>query len=216
MLLIIAYLGLVLIARGVVPSAEELIATFAKLYARYGYEIVFASAFLESLAIVTYFVPGSFALALGVIFARTGQTDLTTVIIIALAGASLGYQLDYLLGAFGFGEVLKKIGYQNLLSSTKTQLARFGEKGMVLGFIHANFGSLVSLAAGATNYPWVKFTLISVFATLFWAIIWSLIIYSLGELFLELFKKYSFLFLILFVCIMILMNLPTRGKRKHV
>lgn len=214
LLLIIAYLGLVLIAKGVVPTSEELITTFAKLYSSFGYEIVFVSAFLESLAIVTYFVPGSFALALGVIFARTGQTELTTVILVALAGATLGYQLDYFLGRFGFGEILTKIGYHNLLQSTKSQLARFGQKGMVVGFIHANFGSLLSLAAGATNFPWLRFTLVSTSSTLFWAVIWSLIIYSLGELFLELFKRYSFLFLILFITTLVLINLPTGGKKR--
>lgn len=204
--LIIAYLVLIYIVRGTIPTTDELILTFSSLYARFGYEIIFVSAFLESLVIVTYFVPGSFALALGVIFARTGETELMSVIAVALMGATLGYQLDYLLGSFGFGEIFKKIGYQNLLDQAKSKLHRFGKRGLIVGFVHANLGSLVSFAAGATGYPWWRFSIICFFSTLFWAILWAVVIYSLGDIFLEILKKYSFLIFVFFAALLVLMN----------
>lgn len=211
-ILIAAYLILIYIVRGTIPTSDELILAFSSLYAKYGYEIIFVSAFLESLVIVTYFVPGSFALALGVIFARTGETELVKVIGVALVGATLGYQLDYLLGQFGLGEIFKRIGYQNLLDVAKSKLHRFGKRGLIIGFVHANLGSLVSFAAGATNYPWWRFLIISFFATLFWAILWSIVIYSLGDIFLELMKRYGFLLFILFACLLVLMNLWKEKK----
>jgi membrane protein DedA with SNARE-associated domain len=211
--LIVAYLILIYIVRGTIPTTDELISTFSVLYARFGLEIIFVSAFLESLVIVTYFVPGSFALALGVIFARTGETELVSVIAVALIGATLGYQLDYLLGSYGFGEIFKKIGYQNLLDTAKSKLNRFGKRGLIIGFVHSNLGSLVSFAAGATGYPWWRFTLICFFATLFWATLWAIIIYSLGEIFLDLLKKYSFLLFVLSAALLVLVNL-WKGKKE--
>jgi membrane protein DedA with SNARE-associated domain len=211
--LVATYLGLIFIIRGVFPDTEELINAFSNLYSKYGYEIIFISAFLESLVLITYFVPGSFALALGVIFARTGVTDLTTVILTATVGTVLAYQLDYLLGYFGFGEVLKKLGYGNVLDQSKRQLDRFGKRGLILGFVHANIGSLLALAAGATNFPWPKFFVISLVSTLFWATAWGILIYSLGEIFLEILKKYSFLIFIFFVSLLMLSTF-WREKRK--
>lgn len=204
LILILLYGLIIYLARGVIPSADELIDTFALLYARFGYEIIFVAAFLESLAVITYFVPGSIALALGVVFAKTGQTELVGVIGVAVFGAVLAYQLDYILGYFGFGDLLKKMGYGNLLNQSQKQLHRFGNRGLILGFIHANFGSLFSLAAGATNYPWPKFFIICTSATLFWGILWGIVIYSLGDIVLLILRKYSFLIFMLFGALFLL------------
>lgn len=212
-LLILAYLVLIFLARGTIPTSEELVEAFVILYSEYGYEIIFASAFLESLVIVNYFVPGSLALALGVIFARTGVTDLTTVVTVALFGAILGYQLDYFLGYFGLGEIFRRIGYHHLLVLAKSQLRRFGREGLMLGFIHANLASLLALSAGATNFGWLKFLWVSTLSTLFWGILWSILIYSLGEVFLEILKKYSLLLFIMSFSLILLSSFWRGGKR---
>lgn len=213
LLLIASYLVLAFIAKGAIPTADELINTFSDLYARYGYEIIFVSALLESLVIVSFFVPGSFALALGVVFARTGVTDLTSVVLVSCTGALIGYTLDFLLGYFGFSDIFKKLGYQNLLLNAEQKLKRFGDKGIVLGFFHANLASIISVAAGATNFPILRFAVIGVLSTFFWATLWAVIIYSLGEVFINLLKQYSFLLFILVASFLIIANMPKRKTK---
>ena len=214
-LLIASYLSLVFIAKGSIPSSEEMIGLFSELYAKYGYEIIFISAFLESLIIISLVVPGTLALALGIIFARTGQTDLTLVILTVIAGALLGYLLDYTLGYLGFSDLLKKLGYGKFLEQSKQKLSKFKKRGLIIGFIHANFGSFLSFSAGATGYSFPTFLLVASLATIAWTSFWSIIIYSLGDIVLEILKRYSFLFFMAVLAVLFLSQIWNRDKENN-
>ena len=146
--LLMTYVVFLIVARGVVPTSEELVNLFASFYAKYGYEIIFVSALLEGLVLVNLFVPGMLALALGAVFARTGVTDLTLVIVTASFGTVFGYIIDFLMGYFGFGDTLKKLGYQSFLEVTNNRLKKYGNRGLIVGFFHSNIGSFFALTAG--------------------------------------------------------------------
>lgn len=199
LILLISYLLLVFVLKGVMPTGEEIINTFALLYQKYGYEIIFLSALLESLIVVNLLVPGQIGMALGAIFAKTGQTQLPLVIFFVVLGSILGYLINYTLGYFGFFDILKKIGLDNLLNETQKQLDKFGKRGLILSFIHVTIGSLSSFAAGVVKYNFLTFFLIAFFSTIIWMSIWASLIYAIGEVFLEVFKKYSFLIFVLFI-----------------
>ncbi len=206
MLLLLTYLVFITLVRGSIPTAEELINTFAILYAKYGYEIILVAAFLESLVIVNFFVPGQIAMALGIIFARTGHTDLTLVVLTACLGVVLGYTVDYALGYFGFSSFVKKLGYKDLLNHTKNSIKKYETKGLMLSFVNSNIGAFASLGAGVAEYPFIKFFITAVIATLFWASIWGVVVYTFGDIFLELFKRYSFLIFVIFLGGMFFIN----------
>ncbi len=194
-ILLLTYIIFLIIIRGVIPTPDELIQTFSALYAKYGYEIIFTAAFLESLILINLFVPGQVAMALGVIFSRTGQTNLIIVVAVAVLGAISAYSLDYLLGSFGFSDFLKKTSFKSFHHESKTNLMRFGYKGLIVGFFNTNIGAFLSLAAGTLNYPWLKFITIAFISTIFWATFWAILVYTFGNIFLEVFRKYSFLFI---------------------
>lgn len=203
-ILIGIYIIFLILARGVMPTSEELIDSFALLYRNYGYQIIFVSAFLEALILVNLFVPGQLAMALGAVFARTGQTELSFVVLTASAGALCGYILDYLLGFFGFADTLKKIGYGKFLSESKSKIRQFGKRSLIIAFIHSNIASFISLAAGTVGINWKTFLLIAAISTLMWTTSWGIIIYILGEVVLLLIKKYAFLLMIIVIGMMIL------------
>ena len=213
LILVIAYIGLLFIARGIIPSGEEMINSFASLYNKYGYEIIFVAAFLESLVLVNLFVPGQIAMALGAVFARTGQTELPLVILFAGLGAISGYSLDYILGYFGFSDVLRKLGYADFLSLAKSKLKKFGKRGLILGFIHSNLGSFLSLTAGTINFNWKIFLSIAVISTFVWATFWGILVYSMGDIFIEIFKKFSYLLIILAAGIMLMLRLWKKEEK---
>lgn len=215
LILIIVYVVFLVIARGVIPTSEELINTFSSLYAKYGYEIIFFAAFFETLVLVNLFVPGQLAMALGVIFARSGQTDLLLVILTAIAGSLLGYLIDFVLGSFGFSSVIKKAGYGDLLIHAKKQLKKFGSRGLVLGFVHSNIGSFLSLVAGAVDMPWMQFIPIAVIATSFWLTLWGILIYIFGDVILVILTKYAFL-IVLLVISGLLLNFIWKAKKEIV
>jgi len=191
--LLATYIVFLIIARGVVPTSEELIDLFADLYTKYGYEIIFISALLEGLVLVNLFVPGMLALALGAVFARTGQTDLTLVILTASLGIVLGYIIDFLMGYFGFGDTLKKLGYEGFLNASRDKLKKFGNRGLIVGFFHTNVGSFLAFAAGTMRLGFLNFLIVAVASTLVWATVWGIAAFYFGEIFLNIIKRYSFL-----------------------
>lgn len=202
--LIIIYLVFIVIARGVVPTSDELIQLFSGLYQRYGYEIIFIASFLEALILVNLFTPGQVAMAMGAVFARSGQTELAFVIITASLGALCGYMIDFLMGKFGFADVIKKMGYGIFLSQAKIQIKKFGKRGIVLGFFHTNIGSFVSIVCGALDIDFFKFLILSGGATLVWMSMWGVAIYLIGDIVLMIASRYGFLIMFFIVIIMII------------
>lgn len=193
LVLITLYLVFLIFIKGAIPSTQEIIDHFASIYARYGYEIIFASAALEALVLVNLFVPGLIAMALGAIFARTGHMELTFVVLAATSGVMVGYIIDYFLGYFGFGDFFSKTGLGWMVKKAKQQLNKLGNHGLILGFAYPNVASFLSLAAGTTKMNFGWFILIAALSSAFWMPIWGIIIYSLGDIFLTVITKYSFL-----------------------
>lgn len=193
LLLILAYVVMLGFLRGVFPTGEELVRDFATFYREYGYLIIFVSAFLEGLVLINFLVPGSLGMALGAIFAKYGSTDLVAVIAVAVFGSLLAYLVDYLLGYWGFSDLLKKIGYGGLLNTTQKSLKRLKIKGLIIGFINPNVGSYLSLVAGATKQDFPLFYGVAVISTIVWFSIWAILFYTIGSVLLEVFTKYSFL-----------------------
>ncbi len=213
-LLLISYIIFLLLAKGVVPTADELINSFGEFYAKYGYEIIFISSFLEALILVNLFVPGMFAMAMGVIFARAGQIDFIAVVAAVFLGASLGYMVDFLLGYFGFSDILKTLGYENFITAARQQIKKFGRRGLIWGFIHSNIASFLALTAGTIRMDWWRFFTVAVLSTLVWTIIWSFVIYLLGDIVLFIIRKYSFLLILLFIGVMILMRIWKKEEER--
>lgn len=213
--LIITYIIFLIVAKGVMPTSEELVVKFAELYGKYGYEIIFFAALLETLILINFVAPGQLAMALGVLFARSGQTELSLVIITAAGGSIAGYLIDYVLGQFGFSEILKKTGFENLLVTAKKQLRKFGKRGLIFGFVHSNVGSLLSLVAGAADISWKVFIPICVTATFFWLSLWAVIIYIFGDVILLLVSKYGYLLMGVVILGMILSRFWKQESNKR-
>lgn len=205
--LILAYIGFFIFVRGAIPTTEEIIRHFAALYSRFGYEIIFISAILEALVLINFVVPGLIAMAMGAIFARTGHIELTLVILTAALGLIIGYVIDFLLGSLGFGKFLKKIGGGWVLNKALGELNRFGTGGLIVGFAYPAVASFLSLASGATGMKFVNFLTLAILSCAFWIPLWGIIIYALGEIFLNIITRYSMLVIAVIVASLLLFRL---------
>lgn len=203
-LLIATYVVFLILLKGTFPSGDEIISHFASIYERFGYEIIFISAFLEALVVVNFFVPGLITMAMGAVFARTGVTELQLVIFFASLGLILGYIIDFLLGCLGFAGFLKKVGYGQILTKAKKQFDRFGAHGLVLGFIYPNVASFLSFAAGSAGMNFKLFFSLAVLSSALWMPAWGLLIYAMGDIFLTIFTKYGFLVAVFVISAIIL------------
>lgn len=203
-LLLIAYALFLFFIRGILPTSEELLKLFSTYYAQYGYEILFVAALLESLVLINLFAPGQVALALGIVFSRTGETDLPFVMLAVSCGVLIGFTIDYLVGYYGFGDLLQRFGQGGVFNKAKTELKKNGGRSIFISFINPNLGAYMSLAAGATKLEITLFGLIALFSIFFWVISWSLLIYALGDIVLIIIKKYTLLLSAIFVGILII------------
>lgn len=211
-LLIIIYIIFLVIIKGTIPTGKELVDQFGDLYRNYGYIIIFFSAFLEALILVNVITPGSIGMAMGAVFARTGQVDLGIVIVVAFFGSLAGYILDYLLGYCGFSDVVKKMGYGNFVTIAKSNLKRLGTKGLVLGFINPTIGSYLSFVAGTTGYDFKLFLLVAVISSFIWLTLWAVFFYMIGKTFIDIITNYSFLIILLGISIFIFTKIWKKGQ----
>ncbi len=207
LLLVISYFVFIFIVRGGTPSAEALVATFGHLYQRFGVEIVAVAAFVEALVLVNVFTPGMVTLVLGVLFARTGQTDLHLIVLAASAGAILGYILDFMLGLFGFSDIVINTGYGRILLKARQKVTHFGAKALIVGFAHPNIGSFLAFAAGTLRLPFLPFLALTTLSTIFWMCTWGLLVYLIGDAVLVLITRYSLLILGVIIAGMLLMKM---------
>jgi membrane protein DedA with SNARE-associated domain len=126
------------------------------------------------------------------------------VILAVSCGVIVGFIIDYLVGYYGFGDVLKHFGQGSVFDKAKKELKKNGGRSIFISFINPNLGAYMSLAAGASKLEITMFGLIALFSILFWVIAWSLLIYSLGDVVLVIIKKYTLLLSAIFIGILII------------
>lgn len=213
-ILIIFYIAFTILLRTIFPSGQALVHQLASIYGKFGYEIIILGSLMEALVLVNFFTPGVAAVGLGVIFAKSGELDLTLVIIFAVLGSLVGFMLDFLLGRFGLGELIDRMGYGGIFNETKLKLEKFSLKTFSLAFMHPNLGALVSLAAGALRMDFRKFFLLAFLSTLSWYILWGLLIFALGQVFLIILTRYIFTIFILIGAIWLLVTIYGQTKER--
>lgn len=211
--LISLYVGFLIALRGTIPTSAELIAHLSSLYERFGYEVIFIGAALEALVLVNLFVPGTVAVAFGAIFARSGEVNLTLAVLAGTSGAIFGFIIDFLLGYFGFGKLIKRLGYGSFIEKAKNQLEKYGVKTFMLGFIHPNIGSFISFAAGAIKLNFLWFLILAGLSTLAWVSFWGILVFAIGEVFLIILTKYIWILIFLVLSVWILSTIYGKTKK---
>jgi membrane-associated protein len=191
-ILLVIYLSFLVFLRQALPPEEELIAHLTGIYDRYGYEMIFVGAFLESLILVNFLVPGVVTIGLGAVFAKVGDLSLSYVILAATAGCMLGYIIDYVVGYLGLAEIIKRVSNEKTLEDTKKTVEKYVYKSFALGYIHPNLGAFLSIAVGASKITFRTFLIFATLATLFWMSLWGILIFTFGKLFLVILTKYVF------------------------
>src|SRR4051812_4891264 len=94
------YFLVIVIIRWKIPSAEKIITYITNLYQHYGYGIVFVSGILEAMFLIGLYFPGSVAILLGAVVARSGVVSLPLIILIGTLGILIGYTINYFMGKY--------------------------------------------------------------------------------------------------------------------
>jgi membrane-associated protein len=184
------YLIAIIIIRLKIPDTHTIIEIVTDLYQKFGYAIVFFSGILEALFLIGLYVPGTAAILLGAVVARSGAVSLPLIIVLGTLGMLIGYTINYFMGKYGWYHVIAKFGLEKGIKETEKKMKQHGIKAMFVGFISPNSGSLIATAAGVMKMPFGKFILLSAACQLFWSTVWGMVAYILGPLFVEIALKY--------------------------
>lgn len=181
LLLIGVYLGVTLLLKDTLPSTDVILQHFEVLFGRYGYEIIFFGAFLEAALIIDLFVPGSSVVLAGAYFASRGVISYPIFLIVSAVGFFLGFLLDYLIGYYGWSDVLRKIGLGKQLQIAEKKVERMQGRAFFIGYFHPDSASLFAVAAGIIKMKFETFALYSWIAGSLWLIFWTGLVFVLGS-----------------------------------
>ena len=148
----------------------------------YGYWAIFFGVMLENAGVP---VPGETILLIGGYFAATGEFYLPLVMLIAATGAVIGDNIGFVIGHHYGRGILLRFGRFFFLTPKRLEhmenyFARHGNKTILVARFITGLRVFAALLAGASRkMPWRVFVVYNLAG----AILWSVLITTLGYLF---------------------------------
>ena len=147
----------------------------------YGYWAVFFGVMLENAGVP---VPGETILLIAGYFAATGEFHIALVMLVAATGAVIGDNIGFAIGHHYGRTVLLRLGRFVLLTPKRVKhmedyFERHGNKTILVARFITGLRVFAALFAGASKMPWRIFVVYNVAG----AILWSIVITTLGYLF---------------------------------
>ena len=152
------------------------------LFARYGYTVVFVGLLLENAGLP---IPGETALLAGAALAQFGHLRLAIVILVAIAGATLGDNFGFLIGRRVGRALVERHGARLGLTPSRLQqfdrfFLRFGPQTIFIARFVTGLRVLGALLAGASGLRWRTFLFYNALGAVVWSIAIALVGYSLA------------------------------------
>lgn len=145
------------------PVLDSILDWVTDLMSTWGYLLIFAGMFLESMFLTGWLAPGTVILLLGGLFASKGDLNVFLVGGIALAAALLGDTVGYIIGRRG-GQALVDKYSSHFKIAERTEKAeryfeRFGPVTVLFGRLLSGLDAFVPLTAGMAGMPYWKYIL---------------------------------------------------------
>jgi membrane protein DedA with SNARE-associated domain len=156
---------------------------FDKLPPGPAYALIFALVAIEYLGIPA---PGETSLILGALLAAaTHHLAIQWVILVAAVAAFIGSNIGFAIGYFGGSRVLLRLTRWLHIKDERLKVARYlfnhyGVWVILLGRFVTILRAYISLLAGVTRMPYLRFEIASVVGALLWAGLWGIVYYEAG------------------------------------
>ncbi|EDZ99467.1 phosphoesterase PA-phosphatase related [Burkholderia sp. H160] len=134
--------------------------------------VVFLAAFLEAIAVIGTFIPGSTAMFLAGALTGTGSLSLAWVFVWAIAGAVAGDGISFWLGDRYKERIVLLWPFRThpeVLDAGQRFFLKHGAKGVVLARFIAPLRAIVPVVAGMMGMRPLRFYAINVLSALLWA-----------------------------------------------
>lgn len=134
--------------------------------------VVLLASFLESLAFIGTFVPGSTAMFVAGALVGAGALNLGWVMVCAIVGAIAGDAASFWLGARHAGTITQMWPFRRhpgALAAGKRYFEAHGAKSVVLARFVGPMRAVVPVVAGISGMPPARFFVVNVVSALIWA-----------------------------------------------
>lgn len=149
-------------------SVNELLLLLDKLFASYGYSIVFFSSFVE-ITPLGWTIPGGGILAAGGFFSYGKDLNLAGVILAGGLGAWATFLLAYVLGKRTGNYLVKKLSQEENAKKAKILLKKHGAVILTTSMMANLIRFWVAYVAGTQKYNLYKFLFYSLTASFAWS-----------------------------------------------
>jgi membrane-associated protein len=141
--------------------ADTILNFLVPFFSSWGYVIVFAGIFLESIFLTGWIAPGSTVLLLGSFYAAQGELNLAQIAVIGVLAAFLGDNAGFFLGARYGERLLRKYhDHKRLckgLEKTQGYFRRFGGVTVLFGRMISGVDAFIPLFAGLGGMRYRKY-----------------------------------------------------------
>ena len=203
----------------------DLINFLSPYMATYGYYLVFFGVALECSAMLGLIIPGETILLLASFYAAHGELSLTTVILLAMAGAFIGDNIGYSIGRKGGRRFILAYGkYVFITRKHQRAVDRYfkehGGKTILIARFTSFLRALAAFTAGSLKMPYRVFFWYDLIGAIAWSIAISLLGYFLGgnwPLVEKIIERVGYGALVLIVLIIVIaLFLRYRRRKKYV
>jgi len=148
------------------------------LFARYGYAAVFVGVFLENTGLP---VPGETMLLAGAALAQFGRLSLGWVIASAIAGATLGDNLGFLIGRHGGRRLADRFIPAAQLRDFDRYFEQHGPKTVFVARFITGLRVVGAILAGGGGMRWRTFLMYNALGAVVWSTTFGFVGYALGK-----------------------------------
>ncbi|MFM0173630.1 VTT domain-containing protein [Paraburkholderia sediminicola] len=134
--------------------------------------VAFLAAFLEAIAVIGTFIPGSTAMFLAGALAGTGSLNLGALFACAIAGAVTGDGMSYWLGSrykSQIGQLWPFRTHPQVFEAAHNFFAKHGPKSVVFARFIGPLRAIVPVVAGTSGMTPVRFYTMNILSALLWA-----------------------------------------------
>ena len=144
---------------------------------------VFGAAFIESFALIGVVIPGVVLLAV-ISGMAASSLNVFELVLIAYVASFLADILSFLLGT-GISKSIDKLWpfskYPNLLIQGRSFVKRFGILGVFVGKFIGPIRPLLPLTAGSLGMNFKHFSIVEIFSSFLWALLYTVPGYYAGK-----------------------------------
>ena len=164
---------------------DTIIDFFLPLFTSWGYVIVFAGAFLESIFLTGWLAPGTTVVLLGSFYAAQGAMNIFLVGLCACVGAFAGDNLGYFIGLKGGDWLQAKYESSKRLkrgiARTEGYFSRYGGATVLFGRLVSGIDAFIPVSAGVGNMSYPKYIAFDIPGIMVWTSILCVLGFFFGD-----------------------------------